>query len=272
MKDKIVVGPDLTPDRLKKFEGVLGEITRQLVQGLHSPGKGLSLEQGQIFTEHRNAFPDKILAAVSTGSSNNNGGISPYIAAPLLNTEAFIADWQEFCRLHGMKMNNPSFKLPLVTPGFNWGVWVPKGMTPQRAYGIAASMFPCWKWCGERSLDEVIDFSRETRSASAWQYVVWCRDRVEADEELKNISALQIAERQINTLGLTETLLLHGWFYWKSGDKHLDVKNISLCPASRYSGGDVPGVYWDGYSGKLHVDRYNPGGADGILRFRQAVS
>ena len=55
-KGQMVVGPDLTPDRLKKFENVLGEITRQLVQGLHSPGKGVSLEEGQIFAEHRNPF------------------------------------------------------------------------------------------------------------------------------------------------------------------------------------------------------------------------
>src|SRR3989344_6136172 len=171
------------------------------------------------------------LAAISLG---DNGGVSPYVTAPLLNVEAFIADWREFYRLHSMKANPPSLKSLLpVTLGFNWGVWVLKGMTPQRAYEMAASMFPCWKWCGDRSLDEVIDFTKEVRSASARQYFVWCEDSIEPPSKLANTSALQIAERQVNTLGLTEVILLHQWFFWKSGGKHLDVKNISLCSASR---------------------------------------
>ena len=210
---------------------------------------------------------------IATLVSGDNGGISPYNSSSLLKVEAFIADWREFYRqVHSMKVNPPSLKrLPPVTPGFNWGVWVSKGMLPQRAYEIDASMFPCWKWCGEQSLDEVIDFTKEART-SAQQYVVWCLDRVEPDDELKNTSALQIAERQINTLGLTGTLLLHGWLYWKSGGKHLDVKNVSLCSASRYSVGDVPSVDWSDYYGKLIVIRCNPGYAYGNLRSRQAVS
>ena len=203
-------------------------------------------------------------------ASGDNGSVSPYVG---LNTEAFVADWREFYRqVHSMKVS-PSFRrLPPVTPGFNWGVWVLKGLTPERAFQMAASMFPCWKWCGDRSLDEVVDFTKEARSASARQYVVWDLDRVEADDELKNTSALQIAERQINTLMLTEGELLHQWFYWKSGGKHLDVKNVSLCSASRYSDGGVPGVRWHSDYGGLRVGGYDPGSALSSLRSRQAVS
>ena len=210
-------------------------------------------------------------------ASGDNGGISPYVTAPLLNVEAFIADWREFYRLHSMKANPPSIKrLPPVTPGFNWGVWMLKGMTPQRAYEMAASMFSCWKWCGDRSLDEVVDFAKEVRDARQQQRIVWCEDSIEPPARLANTSAFQIADRQINTLGLTETLLLHGWFYiksgGKSGGKHLDVNNVSLCPASRYSDGSVPSVYWVGYWSRLSVSRDDPGDAGGVLRSRQAVS
>jgi hypothetical protein len=121
-------------------------------------------------------------------------------------------------------------------------------------------------------LDEVIDFTKEARTADGQSYVVYCEDSVEPPAELANTSAIQIAERQINTLGLTEVLLLHGWFYWKSGGKQLDVKNLSLCPASRYSGGDVPNVSWRGGYGRLSVRRYGLGLASGGLRSRRAVS
>lgn len=105
------------------------------------------------------------------------------------------------------------------------------------------------------------------------QYVDWCKARVEADDELKNTSALQIAERQINTLGLTEVELLCQWFYWKSGGKHLDVINWTLCPASRYSDGYVPCVGWYGYyGGGLGVSTYSTGDCVSSYRSREAVS
>ena len=219
-------------------------------------------------------MPDKAPTQVFVAGGFDNGGISPYVTAPLLNVEAFIADWREFYRqVHSMKVNPPSLKrLPPVTPGFNWGVLVPKGTKPQRAYEMTQSMFSCCKWCGNQSLDEIVNFIKEAHTADRQAYVVYCEDSVEPPARLANLSAIQIAERQVNTLGLTDTLLLHGWFYWKSVGKHLDVKNVSLCSASRYSGGGVPGVYWDGYFSKLRVSGYDPGASGGFLRSRQAVS
>ena len=241
------------------------DLVQDLVNQLGGEERIKRIQSGELVFVERNAQ-----AVVASG---DNGGISPYISAPLLNVESFIADWREFYRLHSMKANPPSLKsLPPVTTGFYWGVWVLKGVTSQRAYEMASSMFSCWKWCGERSLDEDVDFTQEARSASARQYFVWCEDSVEPPARLANLSAVQIVERQINTLGLTETLLLHGWFHWKSGGKHLDVKNVSLCPVSRYSDGDVPSVFWDGFYGRLDVVSYNPGNANGDLRSRQAVS
>lgn len=213
-------------------------------------------------------------SALAASGSSENGGISPYVSN-VMNPEAFIADWRGFYRqVHGVKADPSGLmkRLPPVTPGFNWGVWVLKGTTPQRAYEMCQAMFPCWKWCGDRSLDEVIDFTKEARTAQRRQYVVWDKDRVEPDDELKNTSALQIAERQINTLGLTEAELLHQWFYWKSGGKHLDIRNWTLCPVSRYSDGDVPSVDFGRDYGRVCVGRCSPGSASGNLRSREAVS
>ena len=243
---------------------------QNLINILGGEEKIACIESGELVVVERSA-----LAALS---SINNGGISPYVSAPVLNIEAFIADWREFYRqVHSMKVNPPLLKcLPRVTPGFNWGALVPKSVKPQRAYEMDQSMFPCWKWCGDRSLDKVIDFTKEARTADRQSYIVYCEDSVEPPARLANTSALQIAERQVNTLGLTETLLLHGWFYWKSGGKsngkHLDVRNWTLCSASRYSGGSVPGVHWGGSYGELRVRRCDPGDSDPSVRSREAVS
>lgn len=237
------------------------DLVQDLVNQLGGEERIKRIQSGELVLVERSAQ-----AAVALG---DNGGISPYVG---LNTEAFIADWREFYRqVHSMKVNPPK-RLPPVTPGYNWGVWVLKGITPQRAFEMGATMYPSWKWCGDQSLDEVIDFTKEARDARQRQHFVWCEDSVEPSSKLANLSAIQIAERQINTLTLTEPLLLHQWFYWKSGGKHLDVQNVTLCSGSRYSDGSVPSVDFHPLAGEVSVDGYGPGDADGDLRSRQAVS
>ena len=209
---------------------------------------------------------------LAASSQSDNGGISRYLSG--LNTELFIADWREFYRqVHSMDLDPTNLvkRLPPIMSGFNWGALVFKGATPQRAYEMAASMFPCWKWCGDQSLDKVIDFDKEARRTEE-PYAVWCEDSVEPPKRLADTSAIQIAEKQINTLGLTEAELLHQWFYWKSSGKNLDVKNWTLCSASRSSDGRVPGVNWYGYYSRLYVYRWSPCDARDSLRSREVVS
>ncbi|MDO8715239.1 MAG: hypothetical protein Q7J73_00245 [Dehalococcoidales bacterium] len=251
---------------MSDFETLTGKQVRDLGDKIGGAERAKRFMSGELVLAERSAQ-----AAVASG---DNGGISPYVSTPLLNVEVFIADWREFYRqVHSMRVNPSSLKrLPPVTSGFNWGVWVPKGMMPQRAYEMGAAMYPSWKWCGDRSLDDVVDFTKEARNASARQYLTWCEDSVEPSSKLTNLSAIKIAERQINTLTLTEMELLHQWFYWKSSGKHLDVKNISLCPASRYFDGFVPGVRWHGSLSGLDVYGCDPDNSDDDLRSRQAVS
>lgn len=52
----MVVGPVLTPDWLRKVGRVFSELFRQLCLGLENPGKGLTVDQLQLVTEHRNPF------------------------------------------------------------------------------------------------------------------------------------------------------------------------------------------------------------------------
>lgn len=249
---------------------VAANVAQDLVNKLGGEERVKRFQSGELVLVER--------SVLTASGSSENGGISPYVYS-VLNPEAFIADWREFyCQVHSMKADPSGLmkRLPPLTPGFNWGVWVLKGTTPQRAYEMCQSMFSCWKWCGDRSLDDVVDFTKEARTASKRQYVAWCKDRVESDDELKDTSALQIAKRRINTMTLTEVELLHQWFYWKSGGKsgggHLDIKNWTLCPASRFFDGYAPSVDWGGGYGRLRVGGFLPGDCFSIIRSREAVS
>lgn len=63
MATNLVVSPVSMPDWLEKRRRVFGELDRQLVVGLREPGKGLSLEELQRITEHRNPFGEKAAKA-----------------------------------------------------------------------------------------------------------------------------------------------------------------------------------------------------------------
>ncbi|QQG45472.1 MAG: hypothetical protein HYW89_00845 [Candidatus Sungiibacteriota bacterium] len=52
----VVVSPDQMPGWLEKRRRVFSEIDQQLIRGLQDPTKGLSLDQLQAMTEHRNPF------------------------------------------------------------------------------------------------------------------------------------------------------------------------------------------------------------------------
>ena len=100
-------------------------------------------------------------------------------------------------------------------------------------------------------------------------YAIWVRDRVEADEELKNKSADDLKASGTNCIILEERLMLEFFYYWKN-KSHLDIQNVTLCAGSRYSDGGVPCVSW--YGDGLLVGWFGRAGANGYLRARQAVS
>ena len=100
-------------------------------------------------------------------------------------------------------------------------------------------------------------------------YAVAFRDRPEADEEFKNLSANDLKARNHRGITALETIVDEIGFYKKTGG-HRDIQNVTLCSGSRSSDGSVPWSYWNGDRFLLDGD-----GADGRndgLRSRQAVS
>lgn len=109
------------------------------------------------------------------------------------------------------------------------------------------------------------------RSAKKASYCVQVKRRVEADEELKNLSADDLTEQKITGITLLERLLLELAYFMSTG-QHLDVENWTLCSGSRHSDGRVPYVDWRSVAREIGVDWFPPDGRRDELRARAAVS
>ncbi|MDD5341409.1 MAG: hypothetical protein PHC97_03155 [Patescibacteria group bacterium] len=176
-----------------------------------------------------------------------------------------IADWQKFYKdVYGLEADFSSLLIPEHQNGFDRLIIVVPGMTPQRLYDKCKEMFPCQKWT-DLALDKIVT---SARTAQTNAYAVWFRDRIEADKELKNLSANTLKKRGIIGITLEERLLCEQKYFLET-NKHLDINNVTLCSGSRYDAGDVPGVGW--LDSELDVGWYNPGHCSGSLRARAAV-
>lgn len=92
---------------------------------------------------------------------------------------------------------------------------------------------------------------------------------VEADEDMKNLSANDLKEKGIVGITLRERLIMELQFYQETGN-HLDIENWTLCSGSRCADGDVPCARWDG--GDVSIYWYVPQYRHDGLRARRAVS
>jgi len=192
-----------------------------------------------------------------------SGGSTPYF-------DEQYDYWVNFWRTRGIK--NPNFAgiNPFAEKAGHRPLVLPKNdiITPQYFYDCNRERFNCWKWCSG-SLDEVV--VKNDRDPRAGAYVVWFRDRIEADKELKNISAIELERRNIPGITFLEREVMEGDHFERT-DGHLDINNWTLCSGSRFADGRVPSVDWGSGGGGLSVDWYDSVDADDVLRARQAVS
>lgn len=177
-----------------------------------------------------------------------------------------IADWQIFWQELGSETDLSGLKIPAKQKDFDRLIVDVLDISLDEVHEYCQKLFPCWKWT-DKNLSEVI--THNDRSAKDGSYAIWFRNRVEADEELKDISANGLKKR--NTSGITlKERLIYELKYFKETGKHLDVNNITLCSGSRYDDGHVPFVFW--HDDEMRVRRYRAGGAGERLRSREAVS
>ena len=244
MGKRIVVSPDLMPDWFRKYKGLQKEINEQIFRNLKTGSGGLTLEELQVFIEHRNPF------------------------GPILDsTKEQLESWRRFYA-EEFNIEIGEIMIPGRHLSFDRLIIAAKGITAQQVYDRCQKYFECRKYT-KRSLDEMV--SDNDRTADKQVYAVWIREEIEVGEELKNLSANQLKEKNIQGITLTERLL-YGLKYFKETEKHLDTEDTTYCTGSRDVDGGAPGVYWDFddclmYLGCLHSDS-----SEGLLRSREVFS
>ena len=141
-------------------------------------------------------------------------------------------------------------------------------LTNNHAYDACEASFRSWRYANDLNIAVPSD-KDERHPTKNGVYAVWFRDRPEADEELKDLSADMIMEQKLKTITLLERELFELVYFMETGD-HLDEQNWTLCSGSRDSDGDVPSALWCGDEFKVcwlyRGDRYP------LLRSREAVS
>lgn len=193
------------------------------------------------------------------------GQLAKVLAEGLAPSGSTLADWERFLdKYFGKKLDISGLVVPEHKSGFDRIIVVPSGLTLNGIVEVCRSKFPVYTYRDD--LDR--DVSTNDRMPVS-SYAIRVRDRVEADEELKELSAEVLETRGITGITLGEHLLFVLKYYDETG-KHLDSQNWTLCSGSRYSGGGVPRVAWRG--GELYVAWCSPRSAHSRLRAREVVS
>ena len=227
---------------MSDWSGVLKDELRQINDG------SLTLKQLTAVTEHRNPFED-LASRIKTQIKRQRICCKKYFPKEVL------------C---GLDLDFDKVKIQNYNSGLDRLLIIPRGFTSNLGFDACARQFPAWRYADD--LDKAVP--RNDRNACNDSYAVWFRDRQEADEELKNLSANQLVEQGILGITLPERL----WYeivYWDETGEHLDISNWTLCSGSRDVDGAVPGVSWS--VGKLGVAWHYADYHYGHLRARAAV-
>lgn len=182
--------------------------------------------------------------------------------------EGWAKLWERFYfEVFGRTVDLSGVSLSAYLPGFGWVVYVLKGLTMNQIYAKMRDRFLCSSDYGD-DLDRVI--TEEDRDPEKiGTYARRFRNRIEADEELKEKSANDLRTEKIEANTFREAALLELFYEWRTGGQHLNLKFWNLCAGSRGSRGGVPGVNWGG--DLFRVRSCGPLDSRGYLRARAAV-
>lgn len=194
-------------------------------------------------------------------------------AAALAKRRAMLDPWVAFYERHfpkelaaaGGAKAFDTVAIPPQRPGFDQLEVVLKGLTMNAVYAeIVKQGYPCWRY-----VDDLDGSIPKNDRAPTESYALWHRGRDEADEKLKNLSANDIASRQIKTMGVLEYEVFK-LKHFEETKRHLDVVNITLLAGSRDADGGVPRARWS--VGRFGVGWAVPRYRSPDLRSREVVS
>lgn len=181
--------------------------------------------------------------------------------------------WQErfiyfYYDVFGLIVNISTVKLPPETEDVGCPLVIAEELGDKpinTAIAACQQLFPTWP-CAD-DLDKIVLVNDRTPANGS--YAICVRDRVEADEENKYLSADSIKLRNLVTMTLLERIVLELYNFWNTKE-HLDIRNWTLCSGSRYSDGNVPVCYC--VAGKFRIFWCEPDYSFSRLRARIAVS
>ena len=244
----------ITDDQQSEIAGIFVKRHREIL-------RGMPLEVAQGYIEK----PDTFIEAV------RRCGIIPSITpVSAIDFSLWLSKWEKFYkRIFGRKYDFSGIPIPQAEDIFAWLICMPGDVSAEDFLSAGKNPPVFWKWTN-KPLDSVLNLSFG-RDGWTHPHIVRIKANAEADEDLKNISAIKVVEMSINTAGLKERLAIGRFLYWDKG-LILDQKTVTYCTGSRYSDGDVPHVYFDPLTGRVLVGSWDPSFADDFMRSRQAVS
>ncbi|PIT93940.1 hypothetical protein COU00_01635, partial [Candidatus Falkowbacteria bacterium CG10_big_fil_rev_8_21_14_0_10_43_11] len=133
-----------------------------------------------------------------------------------VNSEKLLDQWHQFyLDIFDVGATFSGIRIPNFRESFPWLI-VPIPEVPTNAVwqGYKNQGIPTWSYYGD-DLEAVI--TQNDRNTKKGAYVIWVRDRVEADEELKNLSANQLKDKNIPVITCDERLRLGLYYWWKTG-------------------------------------------------------
>ena len=182
-------------------------------------------------------------------------------------TEELVQSWRAFYRdLFEIETDFSKLQIPTHQPGFDRLIIVVQGMDPERLYHKCREFFFGWK-STNKGLDEIVQSGRSSKNGT---YAVWCRETIEADEDLKNLSAEDLKVKGIYCITLEERLL-YELKYFNETSGHLDPDTFTLCAGSRYADGYVPTVRYRVTAVGLGIHWYESKDRFAAVRARRVV-
>ena len=175
-----------------------------------------------------------------------------------------VLDWAKFYKDEfGLDVTVPP--IPEPSPE-HWDIFIPTGLTENKAIEACKNNFPVWQYADDLNT-AIVHNDRDPKVNSP--YFVRFKKTVEADEDLKNLSANDLLAKNVKVVTLLERIILEFAYFKKTG-QHLDIDCITLCSGSRDSDGGVPHAYWRG--GGFYVGWSYAGRSAPRLRSRTVVS
>ncbi len=157
------------------------------------------------------------------------------------------AEWEKFyLDLFKIYADFSTVRIPGKPTEGSWRlVFIWAGLTMNQTLAVMRAKFKVWTYVED--LDASVTVNTRT---SATSYAIWVRDGVEPDEKYLGQSTRQADPTGKVGMTLLERMVL-GLKYFVETGKHLDEKGITFCAGSRFSFGDIPGVYFYPCTGKV---------------------